>query len=38
MVYLDLAMAEMNPAPTEVETAADEHAWMNELFKRVAGG
>ena len=38
MVYLDIAVAEMNPAPTEVETDADEHAWMNELFKRVAGG
>jgi hypothetical protein len=36
--YLDVAVAEMNPAPRQVETDADEHAWMDDTFRRVAGG
>jgi hypothetical protein len=38
VVYLDMAIAEMNPEPTVIETDDDQHAWMNEMFKRVAGG
>jgi hypothetical protein len=36
--YLDMAVAEMNPPPRQVDSDADEHDWMNETFTRVAGG
>jgi hypothetical protein len=38
MVYLDIAADEMNPAPREVESDADQHAWMGEMLRRVSGG
>jgi hypothetical protein len=38
MVALDFAVEQMNPAPREVRTDADEEAWLNETFKRVMGG
>lgn len=37
-MYLDIAVDEMNPEPKQVESDEDEHAWMDETFKRVAGG
>jgi hypothetical protein len=38
VIYLDMVVREMNPAPQEVETDEEEHAWMDEAFKRVAAG
>jgi hypothetical protein len=38
MIALDYAVQQMNPAPREVLTDADEEAWLNETFKRVMGG
>lgn len=38
VLRLDMTVAEMNPAATEVHTDDDEHAWMNDVFKRVGGG
>jgi hypothetical protein len=37
MAALELTVQEMNPEPQEVTTES-EHAWMNDVFMRVAGG
>lgn len=38
VMYLDMAVGEMNPPPRRVESDADKHAWMDETFRRVMGG
>jgi hypothetical protein len=38
VLHLDITVNEMNPEPRQVETDEDEHAWMDETFKRVLGG
>jgi hypothetical protein len=38
VMYLDVAVSQLNPAPRRVETDEEEHAWMDETFKRVAAG
>lgn len=38
VMYLDVAVSQLNPAPRWVETDEEEHAWMDETFKRVAAG
>lgn len=35
---LDLVVQEMNPAPRDVQTEDEEHAWLDETFRRVAAG
>jgi hypothetical protein len=36
--YLDMAVEQMNPEPTEVHSDDEEHAWMGQMFRRVAAG
>jgi hypothetical protein len=36
--FLDMAIGQLNPAPREIQTEEDQHARMDELFKRVLGG
>jgi hypothetical protein len=38
VMYLDMTVTQLNPKPRQVETDEEEHAWMDETFKRVAAG
>jgi hypothetical protein len=33
-----MAVEQMNPEPTDVHTDDEEHAWMDQMFRRVAAG
>jgi hypothetical protein len=36
--FLDMAIGQLTPAPREIQTEDEQHARMDELFKRVLGG